>query len=296
MENFDKYINLHMVRKITTGQSGAEVFELDHGRVAKHVSRNRLADPALWESYVRELRFYAAFAPKAHSFLPEIYHCLHSEDEIQLIMKKYSPLQRGGLDENLLEKVFTVLGAIHRLPPPDFLPRPSGKPLSLSGQKIEALLENWLSILKEHEPSFSQEDLYRAACNINEINRKFYSAKSWCCHGDFHFENLLAKDDGGLAACDWQSVNMGHVSGDISFFLSRLAADGFALSRERAIQAYCRCSGTDISSEEIRIQMSLANLNTSFIHWHHYLHHCSPKRVGDIFLAMTADADFLLGR
>lgn len=209
-------------------------------------------------------------------------------------MKRYTPLQRSSLDDRLLEKIFAALGEIHRLPLPDFLPRPSKEPLHLSNQELEASLTGWLAVLEEHKPAFAKEDLYRIADHINEINRKFHSTKSWCCHGDFHFENLLARDDRGIVACDWQSVNSGHAAGDISFFLSRLAADGFLLDRERAVRIYCSVSGTGIPPEEIQGQMSLANPNTSFVHWHHYLHGCSQKCVADIFLSVTADEDYLL--
>ena len=82
MENFDKCIALYTVRKITVGQSGAEVFELDNNRIAKRVSKKCLADDSLWESYIREYRFYAAFSYKSHGFLPEIFHCRQVGEEI----------------------------------------------------------------------------------------------------------------------------------------------------------------------------------------------------------------------
>ncbi len=72
------------------------------------------------------------------------------------------------------------------------------------------------------------------------------------------------------------------------------AADGCRISRERAVKTYCRLSSTDVAEKEISVQMSLANLNTSFVFWHCYLHGSSQKRVWEIFSAMVGDLDFLL--
>lgn len=45
--------------------------------------------------------------------------------------------------------------------------------------------------------------------------------------------------------------------------------------------------------EMISMQMSLANLNTSFIHWHNYLYGCSEKRVRDVWDKIIEDAEYL---
>ena len=76
--------------------------------------------------------------------------------------------------------------------------------------------------------------------------------------------------------------------------LSRLAADGFEVNKEKAIQMYCQYSKSDITQDEIAMQMSLANLNTSFMFWHNYLHGSSVDTVRDIFGKMVEDMNNLM--
>ncbi len=294
MIDFKQYINTHLLQRITIGQSGASVYELNNSCIAKHIQRKTLESNSLWDSYQCEFLFYTHFSSSTYSFLPKIYHCYQSDDEIQIIMKKYRPLNRYHLEDGLLEKILAVLAQIHCLPIPDFLPNVDAKPLTLDQADISQYLLGWQEVVEEHGQEFSKCDLYKIAENINGINKKVHSTKRALCHGDFHFENLLEDDHGNIIVCDWQNISPGHVSGDISFLLSRLSADGCNINKEKAIQIYCNSSNTDITQDEIAIQMSLANLNTSFMFWHHYLHGCSAERVRDIFEKMVLDLDYLL--
>ena len=45
----------------------------------------------------------------------------------------------------------------------------------------------------------------------------------------------LTDHNGNIIVIDWQNVSIGHASSDISFFLSRLSADGIEISKEKAI-------------------------------------------------------------
>lgn len=294
MVDFNQYVIEHLLRRITTGKSGANVYELTNSRIAKYIQRSTLDSDSLWHSYKREFLFYTHFISSAYPFLPKIYHCYQSDDEIQIIMKKYQPLRRNRLDNAVLEKVLAVLAQIHSLPIPDFLPSIKTVPLTIDQADISKYLLGWQEVIEEHGQEFSKRSLYKIAENINDINRKVHSTKSTLCHGDFHFENLLEDNNGNIIVCDWQSVSLGHVSGDISFLLSRLSADGYNINKENAIQIYCKYSNTKITREEIALQMSLANFNTSFMFWHNYLHGCSVDRVRDIFDKMVKDLEFLL--
>lgn len=292
-DNFEKYLAEHTTRKITLGKSGANVYELDHTQIAKHVRRELIQSEDAWESYGRELQFYSEYTSEQFSFLPKVYHCRQTTDEIQLIMEKYHPIDRGNLDDVMLEKVFAVLTQIHNLSLPEFLPKADSGALQLEEDEIKQYLNGWCEVVREHGAVFAECELYKIAENINKINKQLYSSKKMCCHGDFHFENLLADCQGNIIVCDWQNVNIGHASGDIAFFLSRLSADGVEISKDKAIQMYCGLSTADITYEEIATQMSLSNLNTSFIHWHNYLHGCSEERVRCIWEKMVEDAEYL---
>ena len=292
-DNFEKYLAEHTTGKITLGKSGANVYELDHTKIAKHVRRELVQSDETWESYGRELQFYSNDTAEQFHFLPKVYHCRQTDDEIQLVMEKYHPINRCNLDDSMLEKVFAVLTQIHNMPLPEFLPKTNTGALLLEEDEIKQYLSGWCEVIREHGGAFAESKLHKIGENINKINNQLYSSKKMCCHGDFHFENLLTDCQGNIIVCDWQNVNIGHVSGDIAFFLSRLSADGVEISKEKAIQMYCGLSTAGITDEEIAAQMSLSNLNTSFIHWHNYLHGCSVDRVRGIWEKMMEDAEYL---
>jgi len=197
------------------------------------------------------------------------------------------------MNDFMLEKVFNVLTQIHNMPIQKFLSEKNEVALQLEKDEINQCMNGWYDVIREHSGVFTENDLYKIGENINIINKQLHPSKKMCCHGDFHFENILSDCQGNIIVCDWQNVNNGHVSGDISFFLSRLAADGIGISKEKAIQMYCRLSTNNITYEEIAIQMSLSNLNTSFIHWHNYLRGCSIERVHGIWNKMIEDAEYL---
>lgn len=294
-ENFNEYIKLHTVRKITLGKSGSDIYELDNSCIAKHSRRKKLKKDSLWNPFVCEYMFYNHFSSGSYCFLPEIYYCNQSKDEIQIIMKKYQPLNRQNFDDDMLEKIMSVLAQIHSLSVPNFL-QSENKPLVLKQWDILRYSRAWKKIVKEHGDAFSKNDISRIAENINTLNLKLHSTKQRLCHGDFHLENLLEDDKGNIIVCDWQGVSLGNISGDISHFLSRLSADGYNISKEKAIQIYCKYARTDITEEEIAIQMSLANLNNSFMFWHDYLHGCTEDAVHNIFDKMVEDMEFLLSK
>lgn len=296
MSQFERDIRAHLLRKNPVGKSGAAVYELDNGWVAKHVRRSELPAPSLWETYLREAQFYGCFSEEGLPFLPQVGFCSYSEDEIQIILKKYRPLPKGRLDNALLEKVLAALAQVHRLPVPEFLQQPDAGPVWLEPETIAGCLHGWQEVLAEHEGMLPSDSLHEAAESINAINQRLHSARRWLCHGDFHLENLLTDENGEILICDWQGVRLGHAAGDLSFFLSRLSADGCDIPREQAVQAYCRFAGTGLTPEEILVQMALASLSTSFLFWHQYLHGCPAGRVRDIFGKMAADLSYLLQR
>jgi thiamine kinase-like enzyme len=157
-------------------------------------------------------------------------------------------------------------------------------------------MQGWKAVLAEHPGVFDEMVLEQIEQSVNDWNKKFF-VKEYCfVHGDFHFENLLQDEDGNIKIIDWQNCGTGHGSGDISFLLSRLSADGFSIDAEKIIEMYCQGAkkqGRRILAQEIFVQMSLANLNTSFRFWHMYLHGSEEKRVRDIYEKMIKDAIFL---
>jgi len=138
-----------------------------------------------------------------------------------------------------------------------------------------------------------EEPLKEIGLYINDWNQKFFNKQSSFNHGDFHFENIMQDKEGNIKVVDWQNCGAGHVSGDISFFLSRLSADGYGIEAKEVIDLYCQDKekrGCRVQHGEIEVQMYLSNLNTSFRYWHEYLHNSTKERVQDIYEKMVRDA------
>jgi thiamine kinase-like enzyme len=179
---------------------------------------------------------------------------------------------------------------------PVFINAEERKPVVFAEEEVAESLEGWKGVLAEHPGAFEEEWLEEISTYINEWNQKLFSKQCNFSHGDFHFENILQDAEGNIKVLDWQNCGAGHVSGDISFFLSRLSADGYVIDTKEVIDMYCKCSnnrGISVKSEEIEIQMCLANLNTSFRYWHYYLHDSTKERVRNIYDKMVEDGKIL---
>ena len=113
---FKQYISDHSPQKITLGKSGADVYALNNGLIAKHIKRSMLNDDSLWETYFNEYRFYQAYSRRDDSCLPKVYYLNGSDDEIQIIMKQYKALDKADFNDTLLKKILETLVDIHHLP------------------------------------------------------------------------------------------------------------------------------------------------------------------------------------
>ena len=116
-------------------------------------------------------------------------------------------------------------------------------------------------------------------------------------HGDFHWDNLLKTNDGDICVCDWQNVRIGGASEDLSFFMSRLGADGIENKSETILQTYTseleKLSGKHIDPEDIKKHIAASNVITTFEFWHEFLHGSDEGRVRGIFEKMIEDFQML---
>lgn len=280
------------IRRIDVGQGGAGVYELPEGRIAKHILRAELPNAGAWEQYAREARFYARQMEHPLPFVPEVFCSEWTDDEILIVMRQYQPLEREKLRGAMLEPTMEVLAKIHALP----LWENAGEeniPQVLDAAKIAECLAGWRAVLAEHGDAFSADVLTEISEQINAINGRRHSARRCFVHGDFHADNLLVNESGNIIVCDWQNVGAAHPAADIAFLLSRLGADGHAIDKEQVLRLYGRYSG--ISTEEIAEQMALADLNTSFVFWHYFLHGASEESVRSVYAKMVEDMELLKG-
>ena len=158
-------------------------------------------------------------------------------------------------------------------------------------EQVKEYVSGWQSVLYEHPGSFSPAPLKEIAEKINHIIRWHAQEKEVLNHGDFHFDNLLMDKQGNVLICDWQGVSVGAASGDLSFFFSRLGADGLNTDIRQAISFYVqefkRLSGKTLVPEVICRHMDAADVITSFVFWHEYLHGSDVGRVRGIYEKMV---------
>ena len=287
MLDFKKYLDSHTLRTLTQGKSGAVVCLLDDGKIAKYAEKGKLLEKenglAVWESCLKEAKFYKETMNGHHAFLPQIFHCDFDDESVQIIMGEYKLIKKESLTDSDFDEIMKLLVQVHELAVLDFLKNEMQGPVEISEEEIQNCLAGWKSIFDEHKSESSDILDFRkvealASC-INQLNKDFYSDRSCLCHGDFHAENILQDEKSGqLILCDWQSVSLNHPASDISFFISRLQGDGISFDENKIIDCYCSYSKSGITKEEIKTQMYLANINTTFRYWHYYLHG-SPKSV-----------------
>ena len=303
MLDFKKYLESHTLRTLTQGKSGAVVCLLDDGKIAKFAEKQKLLEKenglAVWDSCLKEAKFYKEKSSGQHAFLPQIFHCEFDDEKVQIIMGEYKQVEKNNLNESDFDKIMKLLVQVHDLPLSDFLKDSKQGPVQISDDEIQNCLAGWKSIFNEHSSETSDildfsKIQYLASC-INQLNKDLYSDRSCLCHGDFHAENIVRDEKTGqLVLCDWQSVSLGHPASDIAFFMSRLQGDGITFDENKIIDSYCASSKSGITKEEIKKQMALANINTTFRYWHYYLHGSSKEVVeGIVGKMLIAQAELI---
>lgn len=292
MEYNMDFIKQHDCEKISIGKGGADVYIVDHIFILKNVRRIFVED-AIWNSCCREALFYSWSMKKRSRYVPEVIFCHQTNDEISILMKRYEMIAHSRIDQEILRKIANILVEIHLSAIPDFLETKEQATFVLDDESINQCVKQWQEVLSEHRGCFCGDILMQISQKINEINMLCFENKQTLIHGDFHCDNLLMDEEGSIFVCDWQAVSVGNPAGDISFFISRLAADGYQIDENEFIKLYCgeykKQAGIPIEEDAIKCSMYLSNLNTAFLYWHDYLHGTTSARVASIYDKMTEE-------
>ncbi len=287
--DINKYLSGNKVSEIRVGQSGAKVYEINGEQILKHVQRNMLKND-MFDTYKKEALFYQSKMNTSSEYLPEILSVELSGDEIIILMKKYAALEHSNSDGEL-QKIINTLVQIHNDKIPEFLKKNRKEPLDK--ERIEYCLNGWKSVLNEHPKVFDEETLNPIAEKINEIVSWHNNEDCVLIHGDFHWDNLLKTDDGRICVCDWQNVAIGGASEDLSFFMSRLGADGIQIDLDTILNMYSNdvkeTFGKIINPELIKKHIAASNVITTFEFWHEFLHGNPEDRVKGIFDKLIND-------
>lgn len=293
MDNkWEIYLREHKLKRIALGKSGADVYDVDGRFILKHVLRENIGDDERFEGYRKEYQFYHTMKHKNLQCVPEIFELTESEDEIVILMKKYQNPERKELKEELLSKIMHAIAEVHSIEKLEFLEQPHREPSLLSQEQIIEYLHGWQEVLNEYPGRFDEKPLQELARKINSIIKWQDGEAKRLCHGDFHMDNLLLDEGGNILICDWQSVSLGAPSGDLSFFISRLNSDGFKIDEKSLVALYAKAmkkySGKEVDELGLLQHMHAANVITSFIFWHIYLHNSELERVNRIYTEMIS--------
>ncbi len=293
INSVQEFLKGHAAEQIKIGQSGAAVYDIDGTCILKHVRRENVESEELFCAYRKEALFYRNADGNQRKFLPKILDIQSSEQELAILMKKYRQPMREEINSGLLRKIMRTLAQIHTGNIPLFLRQNRAEAEPLPEKQIQESLRGWRTVLAEHSGSLEEKPLPEIAEKINAVIRWHGSEEPVLTHGDFHWDNLLMNENGDILICDWQNVSVGGASGEISFLLSRLSADGITVDAQRALSFYAEAvfelTRKPIDLEAVRGHMAAANLITSFQFWHQYLHGSSVERVRGIYDAMRKD-------
>lgn len=288
------YLKKNEKKLLAGGKSGARVYDIGGEYVLKQIYRAELGNDELYEAYRKEAWWYAA-GGTGLSCLPEVLDLRSTDEEISILMKRYQAISRQGINMDLLEKIMRTLASVHASEIPPLLKQKQHAAQPLLEEQIRVSVEGWRTVLDEHPGAFDGAPLERIAGEINRIISWHGSEEAVLSHGDFHWDNLLMDNQGSIIICDWQGVEAGAASGDLSFFFGRLRGDGIQMKEQEVIEAYerelRRLSGKRVTWEEICGHIRASNVITSFTCWHHYLHESDEGRVREIFEKMVTDSD-----
>ena len=280
------------VSEIKVGQSGADVYEIDKKAILKHVVRQNLKND-MFDTYSREALFYKEKMRDTPRYLPDILAVEISNDEIVILMKKYARPDRTRIDKDMIRKVAKLLADIHSDKIPEFMKEDNKKIESLTKERIEYCLVGWKSVLEEHPNVFNETFLDAIADNINNIIEWHNNEERLLSHGDFHWDNILINEDDRLLICDWQGICISGESSDISFFMSRLGADGIGIDEHLFIKSYSEAiqeiTGRIVNADNILRHIAASNIITTFEFWHDFLHGNDEDRVKGIYDKMIED-------
>ena len=290
--NIKEYLSEHNTVEIKVGQSGAGVYEIDGKYILKYVARRNTADE-LFDTYTREALFYREQTVHPKAYLPKVLETEVSDNEILILMKKYNCLERSAINEELIGKIARALAMLHTDKVPPFIGKDEKGAKLLHDQEISESVSGWNSVLAEHSGMFDGNALDEIAEEINELILWHDSEERVLVHGDCHWDNLLQDEKGNILLCDWQGIDFGAASGDLSFLISRLGGDGCTLDTavllDHYVNAVLEFSGKRIEAWDITCHLNAANVITSFLFWHSYLHDNEEERVREIFDKMIKD-------
>ena len=183
-----KYVDSHIVRQLTTGKGGAEVYLLDSHKIAKYAEKNKLLDKenglAVWESCLKEAKFYKEMLAAPHVFLPEIFICDFDDESVLIIMGEYNQIDKQNLTVSDFDSIMKLIAQVHELAVPDFLKNEKQGPLQLTEEEIRAEIakledKSMPSIMKHFKTNFAGKVIELINKDTNHSTLRYKAAQRY---------------------------------------------------------------------------------------------------------------------
>jgi len=302
---------------ITTGAGGAYVFSVEDKYVVKYKYLPEV-DFITHENSRKEFEFYKIFSNKNIDFIPEIVFQMANDEEILIVMKKYSPVKIEEWNHNLQKQAIEICARINAIDISGFsgVFQRSDKfkdevakivgytsngtplykkdyPLSLSYQLWKNLQEKFpehidVSLLREMYENFDEMDSYAKTLAIPKT----------LCHGDWHPENCLKNGD-KLLACDWEGVCIGKGIDSVMFFIYRGESMGININKNKLIEEYCgallKYANIKVDLNDFHKHNAASSFRGSFSLGAKDIQNADIDSVLNSYNAMTHDYRLLLG-
>ena len=296
------------LQPVNQGSGGAYVFSTDEKYIAKYAYLPEI-NPDVRSQLRKEHDFYKLCSGKNFDFIPDIILQFADDDEILIVMKKYSQIKPEEWTETLQKRAMELCARINAVNPDDFCALFQEEPKQESTEteqnhevqddSLSASLADWerlqnkfskyinALILKEMYKNYAEIELYEDTLVLPET----------FCHGDFHPENLL-KDGDRLILCDWQNAEIGSGINAVAFFSSRGADMGLDIDRDKLVKWYhetlFRHTGIKVDIHDFYKKIAVFEFGISFRFWAQYLQNSSVDRVLNIYNAMLRSYNLLL--
>jgi len=239
---------------ITTGKSCAYVFSVDDKYVIKYYSHLSELDDITRMMCRKEYDFYKICSRKNIDFIPEVVFQIANDDEILILMKKYSPIKNGEWTENLQKCAAELCAKINAMDTADFNEifikyeklkeqlnkivgyKSDGTPIFKDEYPLSLSYQNWKNI-QEKFPEHIDGVLLKEMCD--NFDKRISLIPETLCHGDWN-PNSCLKDGDKLLVCDWAEVGMGKGIDSVTWFIKSGEMMGININRNKFIDEYCR--------------------------------------------------------
>lgn len=302
------------LRPIKTGQSCAYVYSVEDKYVIKYYSCLPELDFITRMMCQKEYDFYKICSRKNIDFIPEVIFQIASDDEILILMKKYSPIKNEEWTENLQKRAVELYAKINALDMADFNEmflkygklkeelnkivgyKSDGTPIFKDEYPLSRSYQNWESLqekFSEHIDGSLLKEMY-----VN-FDKRISPIPETLCHGDWN-PNSCLKDGDKLVICDWAEVGIGKGIDSVTWFIKSGKRWGINMNRDKLIEEYCKAllkyANIEITIDDLHKHFAASDFGIGFTFGAEYLQSADIDSVLISYNKMVHDYKLIIKR